>query len=260
MKRFAFTMIELIFVIVVMGIMAKFGVELLKKVYENYARTVKATQLHEQTQTLIQQISNRLRERIPESVIVSASGNSIQWISRDTDGWNGGEWSGIADIGPLTDSNATLIETPGTNSAHFSTANDFAVYFLQNDDIPGASSFYASNTDTLHPISGFISNGTQNAFTFDSNRSIKKVSEHYIVTEHAYSISFDSTSGDLNMTRSKPWNGTTSSPFVLADNIALFTIKNFKGNAGGFIVTICMTNNDFIGEGGYRICKQKFIF
>ena len=203
-----------------------------------------------------------MRERIPESVIVNAAGNGIKWISRDTDGWNGGQWSGIADIGPQTDSNATFIETPGTSSTYFNTANNYAVYFLQNDDIPGASSFYASgtSTDTLHPVRGLTSNSTQNAFTFDSNRSIKKASEHYVVAEYAYSINFDSTSGDLNLTRSKPWNGTVSSPFVLANNISLFTIKNFKGNAGGFIVTVCMTNNDFLGEGEYRICKQKFVF
>jgi len=248
-------MLELIFVIVVMGILAKFGVDLFKQIYDNYARTVIVTSLEEKTETALAQIANRLRERIPESARLITGG--IEWIGRDSDGWNDAAWSGVADIGEgYTDSNATLIETPGTDGSYFGTANAFALYFLQNDVVPGSASFYGGSS--MHPIAGFDTTGTRNAFTFAS--SVTKASEHYVVSEFAYKLVLNGT--QLFLHKYKPWNaGYAEQSYLLLDNsVSDFAIKNFKGNAGGFIVVLCLDEPNLIGEGETKICKQKFVF
>lgn len=259
MRKTAFTMLELIFVIVVMGILAKFGVELLKQVYDNYSRTVVATKLNQQTMNVIQQVANRLRERIPESVRLTTGG--IEWIGKDVDGWNDSSWSGIADIGFTTDSNTTLIESPGTNAGYFGTSNDYALYFIQNDDIPGPGTFYVIGAaGSMHAVSGFDTSSGRNAFLFDINNVVKKASEHYVASEFAYRLDYDSTNKKLYVQSYKPWKNTAPTSFLLSDQISRFTIKNFKGNAGGFLVTVCMENKNYLGEGDYSVCKQKFIF
>jgi len=254
-------MIELIFVIVIMGILAKFGTELFLKIYNGYTTTAWATSANEKTMNAIQEIANRLRERIPESVEVTGGGSGVRWIGRDVDGWNNGRWSGVADIAPNTDSNATLIETPGTDASYFSTANDYAVYFLQNDDIPGSATFYTAN-GSMFKVSGFDTSGSRNAFVFSN--SLSRASEFYVAAEYAYSLAFNSATKTLSLSRWKPWNNGAVETFTLADGIDLFTVKNAQGNAGGFLVTLCQKTkmvfdqNNTIGE--YRICKQKFIF
>ncbi|MBD3800733.1 MAG: type II secretion system protein [Campylobacterales bacterium] len=257
MRRNAFSMLELIFVIVVMGILAKFGVDLFKQIYDNYARTVIVTSLEEKTETALAQIANRLRERIPESARLITGG--IEWIGRDSDGWNNASWSGVADIGKdYSDSNSTLIETPGTVSTYFTekAANWYAVYFLQNDVVPGSDSFYTGSS--MHPVSGFDTTSTRNAFTFAT--PLQKASEHYVVSEFAYKLVLNGTR--LFLHKYKPWNARyRERTYLLLDNsVSDFAIKNFKGNAGGFIVVLCLDEPNLIGEGETKICKQKFVF
>ncbi len=254
-RRNAFTMVELIFVIVVMAILAKFGVELYLQIYNNYSNTIDTTDKEEKTQTLIEEIANRLRERIPESTQLIANG--IRWVGRDTDGWNNGTWSGVADIGHETDSNKTLIESPGTDMTVFNgSGGKYALFFKQNDAM-GNSLFYTLN-GVMYPISTSDTTGTRNAFIL--SRSIWKGSEHYIVSEFAYSIVYNSGAKTLTLSTFKPWTNTAPVNYLMADGISNFSIMNFKGNAGGFIIKLCMEHSNFTGERNASVCKQKFVF
>ncbi len=75
-RRKAFTMIELIFVIVVIGIIAKFGVEFLIQAYNGYTFSVVQNKLQTQTETALEQITNRLQYRIKSSIIVRDNDNN----------------------------------------------------------------------------------------------------------------------------------------------------------------------------------------
>jgi prepilin-type N-terminal cleavage/methylation domain-containing protein len=254
MRRSAFTMLELIFVIVVMGILAKFGVEIYLQIFNNYANTIDTTSKEQKTQNAIEVIAKRLSERIPESTQLTTTG--IKWVGKDVDGWNGGVWSGIADIAPTTDTNATFIESPGSDMSAFVTSNNYALFFRQNDAM-SQSMFYNAN-GVIYPISGTDTSGTHNAFVL--SRAAGRGSEHYVISEYAYELSYDSSTKKLMLKTSKPWNGGGSTSYLLADHISGFSIINFKRNAGGFLVKLCMERNDFTGEGSTSICKQKFIY
>ena len=92
----AFTMLELVFVIVIMGILAKFGAELFRNIYETYISSSIQNRMQADTELALQQISNRLQYRIKDSVIArtdaatfqglpSATGNEVilEWIGYD---------------------------------------------------------------------------------------------------------------------------------------------------------------------------------
>ncbi len=154
----AFTLLELVIVIVIMGIVGKYGMELLMQAYESYIATSVQTRFQAQSEAAVQQIASRLQYRIPPSLIVrqenSAGGTYIaafqslaeasdldrrttvlEWIGYDIDGWRGDgtattpTWSGVIDLEADTDitnlyannaSNARLI-SPSTNTARSDT-------------------------------------------------------------------------------------------------------------------------------------------
>lgn len=130
MKKFkkAFTLLEMIIVIVIMGIASKFGAELLMRAYEDYVYGTANNRLMAESEAAVTQIANRLQYRIKESIIfrqgLDANGTFIddfsslgsavsndtnntyvyEWVGYDNDGWRGDgtstipTWSGIVDL------------------------------------------------------------------------------------------------------------------------------------------------------------------
>ena len=168
MKRKAFTMIELIFVIVIMGIIGKFGVEFLAQAYQNFISSSINNRLQSNTTSAVEFISSRLQYRIKASTIAretngatppytllsdyfTATAPILEWVGADIDGLRGTttpHWSGIIDLNS-TISHATALRSPGTNTGnlntHISTVsngsaniNDAAIYFVNPDAIPSA--------------------------------------------------------------------------------------------------------------------------
>ena len=68
MKR-AFTLLELIIVIVILGIIAMMSFNAMMNIYSNYFQTRTVNELETQTEIALEQISKRLEHRIKPSVI-----------------------------------------------------------------------------------------------------------------------------------------------------------------------------------------------
>jgi len=138
-KRSAFTMIELVMVIVVFGIIASIGAEIIASLYTNYLRTRAINHLQSQTEITLEQIAKRLQYRIKDSVRASndagatwnalSSGaavrgfRTIEWIGYSNESflgdWDGiavvPGWSGLIDMdNPKTAFAAQTLETPGS--------------------------------------------------------------------------------------------------------------------------------------------------
>jgi prepilin-type N-terminal cleavage/methylation domain-containing protein len=169
-KRAAFTLIELIFVIVVMGILSKFGVEFLAQAYRNYIYQHVNNKLQNSSSIAAEYISNKLKYRVKDSVIVRNPSNTdwstnfkalegesnlpgydvLEWIAYDIEGFRGGSsavpyWSGIID---KEYAHATPIPTdlysPGTNTTNVNdvidvlssgatSISDAAIYIMSSD-------------------------------------------------------------------------------------------------------------------------------
>lgn len=167
--RHAFTLIELVIVIVVMGIVAKFGIELLIRAYDYYIANLAENRFQVQSEVAVEQIAARLRYRIPGSEVVSfdvgtatsaasatddtnATTVVFQWVGYDIDGLRGDgnsvlpTWSGLIDINATMALTNTTLSTPETNATRINnmigtlspshaswTANDALGLFFIND-------------------------------------------------------------------------------------------------------------------------------
>ncbi|PHR55359.1 MAG: protein containing prepilin-type N- cleavage/methylation domain protein [Arcobacter sp.] len=141
--RNAFTFIELVFVIVVIGILAKFGTNILLTTYKTATASFVNNKILADTELTLSQLSNRLQYRIRSSVVArngaaggfsglaSAGGGEtvLEWIGYDIDGWLGTAastdptWSGFIDVnnaGALGVAR-NYLESPGTNTGNVNT-------------------------------------------------------------------------------------------------------------------------------------------
>jgi len=163
-KHTAFTLIELVFVIIIMGILGKFGVEFLAKSYKSFIFSKVNNELQSSSSYAVELIASRLQYRIKDSVIarttkastvpvgIGSVNNSttyevLEWVGYDNEGFRGHTynagvylptWSGILDldrgnannlVSPVT--NTTDINTTISNlSGGTSSVADIALYFI----------------------------------------------------------------------------------------------------------------------------------
>jgi prepilin-type N-cleavage/methylation domain protein len=125
MKR-GFTLIELVFVIVVLGIISMFGADLYTKIYKSYVHVRAVNQLEARTQNAMMLITNRLEDRIKSSTIgrelksnkfvpisnlTDPKYDIIEWIGQSVETRNINKrnpgWSGFMSMSQLRDSTWT---------------------------------------------------------------------------------------------------------------------------------------------------------
>ena len=187
-NRYAFTMIELIFVIVVMGILSKFGVEFLTQAYNNFIYSSVNNTLQSQSTIAVESIAARLQFRIKDSIIARKLDNTfdalasvdsataseyiiLEWIGNDVDGFRGTTlplWSGIIDTNPSTaialispETNTTALDTQiglfaNNNGANDTGINNSAIFFIgANSNINGYGwdgNPITTQNSVMHPI------------------------------------------------------------------------------------------------------------
>ncbi|MCW8954463.1 MAG: prepilin-type N-terminal cleavage/methylation domain-containing protein, partial [Sulfurimonas sp.] len=183
MRRCGFTLLELIFVIVVMGILAKFGVEFLNQAYRGFIASSINNTLQAQSAAAVESVASRLQYRIKDSVIGrkssdasflpigSASGseyNILEWVATDIENLRGNSlpnWSGIIDlyhpsstsnilVSPGTDTTAinTMIQVLSHNSG--TTINNAALYFIGSDSDIVSGYGWDGNLTTINTQNG----------------------------------------------------------------------------------------------------------
>jgi len=229
-NRFAFTMIELIFVIVIMGIIGKFGVEFLAQAYNSFIFSKINHELQSSSEATVEFIAKRLEGRIKDSVIARLANNSfdpigdvnnsksyvvLEWVGSDTDGYRGisdtnsihlPDWSGILDldagntavlVSPTTDTSKinSLISTLSNSTTD---VNDSALFFIgANSD---ARTGYGWDTNltminaqqgAMHPVGSVV--GQPNEFTTSTGTFFGGVDiyEYYKLAWTAYAVSME---------------------------------------------------------------------
>ena len=149
MKK-AFTLIELMMVIVIMGIISYAGVEITLNIYRNYLQSRAINTLEMQTELVLEQIAKRLSIRVRGSTIgrqLSNNGNGkfvstqgagldntfpiLEWITYSYESFQDGSWTGFID---LNNPNTSAAKNPATNSGRLSTPGSrLLVQNLQTD-------------------------------------------------------------------------------------------------------------------------------
>ena len=75
MKRVGFTLLELIFVIVIIGIVGTMVTEIITNVYRDYILSYRVNEMQQKSEYLLEQIAGRLKYRIKDSTITREVGN-----------------------------------------------------------------------------------------------------------------------------------------------------------------------------------------
>ncbi len=229
MRRFAFTMIELVFAIVIMGIIGKFGVEFLAQAYKSFIFSNVNNELQANSEMAVEVIASRLQFRIKDSVIGRRSDDFtkfeapanitaplipedydiLEWVGSDIDGFRGDSlpyWSGIIDLDP---SNATTLISPKTDTGKLNTLigilsnggsdiNDTALYFIGSDSNvktgygwDGNVSGITDQNATMHPINSVLGQPTQFTTGNGVNFAGVDVYEYYQLAWTAYAVGID---------------------------------------------------------------------
>lgn len=220
MKK-AFSMVELVFVIVVLGIVASIGASIIAKAYETYIIQKATYNASMKTELAALQIAQRLSYSIPWSIIVKQDDNvtykrlsklkagdagedyiTLEWIGIDNDSFSATtppSWSGYCDIdtssttqcetqGSELSTADTVIQNLSKNEVNFGGGNSPAVFFKINR--------YDSNTSYAPECVGLVNNnisctipaGKTGDTTLTFGAGNKYRAEHYALSWSAYAI------------------------------------------------------------------------
>jgi len=223
--RNAFTLLEVVFAIVILGIVASIGSDMIVRTYMTYVHQKAIHNASFKTELAINQIANRLAYRIDSSVIARKPGqtgttpgtdfyelinvpdaekkdfNILEWIGYDNDGFDSGGWSGFVD---LNASSYLMAISPGSSLddeddylSHLNLdGNSPAIMFLgasglYRTDDPNAtyspSCMYAGGNDAcMFPVS---MSGTGLLFGGGDRASgVMQYTELYLLAASAYAI------------------------------------------------------------------------
>lgn len=295
MRRAAFTLLELVFVIVIMGILSKFGVEFLMRAYDTFIYSKINSELQARSELAVQTIANRLQYRIPQSTIKRIQStnvfnlapqpvgnpddyNILEWIGYDIDGFRGNgtpSWSGIIDLNNTLTADTQLF-SPDTNttavddlikvlSNNGASIADAAIFFNSADyDVDGfgwdGGDVLNDHTRAMHPVNALSGNEFSSGLGVDFSGI--RVYNRYFLAWTAYAVVHDATNAQLWLHYDyRPWQGenynsNTAKKQLLMDNVDTFRIRP-SPDGTLFNIIVCVENNLTVD---HSLCKEKVIF
>ena len=268
--RPAFTMIELIMVIIILGIVSSIAAEIIAKVYEGYIIQRAQHRASSKTALAALQIANRLAYAIPGTVVrksgiamvgtdINEPGNIndriLQWVGADADSFKAitsaanrlPGWSGFCDVNVST---TASISTPGSNLSLVNTIKGnlglaFAPYIYFPAE-SGLMSYQATITDNTHitltsPFAG-----------------ANKIVEHYKLATSSYALEAQAN-GDLVL----HYNFAPQRDIAIggSSQILLRNVSTFEFRGDGRTIRFKICAKEDIGEDfNVTICKEKAVF
>ena len=297
MKR-SFTLIEIIFVLIIIGIVASIGSDLLFKAYENYLLSYQLSKASYKTDVALEQMARRLEYRIPYTGIsihdisdpdtiaplsqVNPNHKIIAWIGQAYEArrgeYNGSMdypgWSGFAD---LNESNKTQLKTKGDDLA-IATRIIQPIYETNLSQVNNGCALtfttYPENVDILTAYGWKKPTGTDPTDIFavhaqDSSTLIyddiqpKKVYEHFTIGCSAYAIvPKPNAQGNHDLYlyyNFRPWKGERFSDGKSVLLVQNVTKFNFRRVAHSIELRLC-TNAAISSDINVTICGKKVVF
>lgn len=200
-KHSAFTMIELVMVIVVFGIVAAIGAEIVASLYNNYLRTRAINRLQSQTEITLEQIAKRLQYRIKDSVRVTIDDGGTWKALPDAAQTNAGdhsivEWIGISNESFLGEHNGTSV-VPGWSGLIDMDSNNTKLA-TRTLETPGSRLDFARDT-ILALTNGDVDMnneaGTLPALIFKNSKPLYNVNNYYSQGAGKYTVHVSKVAG-----------------------------------------------------------------
>ena len=262
----AFSMLELVFVIVILGIVASIGSEMIVKVYESYIVQRAEHRATLKTELAATQIANRLASAIPGTVyrirtndnyepvntafpdgVVGDAYKGLLWVGSDTDSFRATAtpgWSGFCDIDASTQNS---IETPGSAlgitttiiNNLFPTSNRLSLYFPYdladyNATIADADTITLTGTGAPHIV------------------------EHYKLAWSSYALIVED---DGHLYLYYNFNPSPQEPIGATRSLLMKNVSTFKFQGAGRTIRFKICKQENIGEDfNITACKEKAVF
>ena len=270
-----FSLIELIFVIVILGIVSSLGSEIIPKVYQNYILQRAYHRASIKTELAAIQIANRLTYAIPGTVIRRVGKSAtpepitdaptttneytvLQWVGYDNDSFISYEsdtkrqpgWSGFCDVDV---SDHSKIVTKGSNLA-------FADKIIKNlsKDVNGTATKDIEDAAIYFPTitkENNISTVTGDTITFESNAS--KIIEHYKLAWNSYALVIENS--DLYLYYN--FTPATDASIGTIKSLLLKNISSFKFRGDGNTIRFKLCKEEPIWEDfNVTSCKEMVVF
>lgn len=289
----AFTMMELVLVIIVIGLLSKYGVEFMAQAYKGFIYSKINNKLQNNSATAVEFISKRLSYRIKDSVIArkddgtfdsiqDASGSTyttLEWVSSDIDNFRGNRlpnWSGIMD---LDDGNATNLRSPDTNTT---AINDFvsilsygtkgiadtAIYFVGSNSDVNTSYGWAhdgvgitDHNSSMHPVTTGIALTDFSSSITGVDFSGVDIYEYYKLAWTAYAVELDQVDGNLTLYYDyQPWNGESYKDNGIKSSLIMQNVSSFQFRSVGSLIKVQVCVKSKLINEEYSICKEKTVY
>ncbi len=245
-KRPAFTMLELVWVIVILGIISTIGADIISSMYQNYLRARTIERLQSQTEITLEQIAKRLEYRIKDSIIARNSATNdllalsdssvtndfdvIEWIGYSNETFRGLStplWTGLVDLeNPNTSRSAGTIVSPGSDfekaanymealtnkKVDMTSGKEAAIIFKRPSNIEDFGWDKTANsygTNAL-PVTFVPSNPDRLSINLPTSALPSTIYEHYYLAHSAYALVPEGDMSDFNLTlryNYQPWQG-----------------------------------------------------
>lgn len=286
--RSAFTMIELLFVIVILGLVGGFAVEAIRQYYEGIFKAQVYTQRVNDADHVLLQLSKYFENAVSLSIvnldagsigegtckeIGSATGNyTVAFVAVDFDHfqgyWNGTQWA-PGWSSDVTYSVNNIIAFDGNYTAVLGGVidNNITVYDQDSNSTSNTSGrcndfkWVSSTTTTYNPITALVNDHTITV----TNKLMNGKNKYLLNSGYAFRVN---SNGDFVMySNFRPWKGeryntaTNRHENILAQNVANFQIIN----NGTHLKTLklCMrgidTNLSSSENAANDICRQKVV-
>jgi prepilin-type N-terminal cleavage/methylation domain-containing protein len=292
----AFSLIEVIFVLVILGIVASISSQIIVQVYENYITQKAVYKVNTKTELAITQIVNRLNYQVENSALAKDLNDAtnwikledlnlvndenltvLEWIGYDNDSFSAGEtpyWSGLANY--TTATNTTII-TPGSSLNNVDTI----IKNLSNNEVgligttvqhpalifahitggveaqdPSCMGLISNDTTCIFPVS----ENNSTSFTFEElNATV--VTERYKLAWSAYALVPKKNNSthlyDLYLHYNyQPWEGEKYDSSTTAKKLLIANVSTFKFTKNGGILQIKLCATENIGQ-DYNISTCK---
>ena len=293
----AFSMLELVFVIVILGIVSSIGAEVIAKVYENYIiqRAVHRSSI--KTELAATQLANRLAYSIPGTVIGrvnqstfnaienipagSTDRNILEWVGYDSDGFGRikPSWSGYCNV---EKSSKDTLYTPGSslndinetiNNLSYSSITNTVIFFPDTYSVHDIGYSEVPSHDPLgvHKIKS--NNGNKELKLQVRAGKPRTIKEHYKLAWTAYAIKptlvtdqvargfqKEDVLWDLTLYYDyQPWEGESySSNGIGKLFLRNVSVFNFTGTGNTIRFKICQKES-IGGEFSINTCKEKAV-
>lgn len=291
-NKSAFTLLEMVFVIVIAGVIGKFGVEFFLNSYQNFIFTSVNHTLEQNSQSAVEFIASRAQYRIKNSTIARKADGTfeginnpdgtdytiLEWIGSDVEGFLGNSaatpnlpnWSGVIDLnlGDATKIVSPMSSTTAINDLIDTLSNgdssiaDAALYFIgSNQDINGYgwNSEITDQNQVMHPITAGANENEFVSSTGVIDFSGVDVYEFYTLAWSAYAVVLDGT--DLKFYYGyQPWKGESYTSEKAKSYLIMENVSTFKFVAIDNIIKIQVcVQSDVISNEEYSICKEKTV-